>query len=29
MPNTTAKAVKIEWMLDTPVRTDLYDYIVG
>ncbi|MBO4830983.1 MAG: DEAD/DEAH box helicase [Oscillospiraceae bacterium] len=29
MPNTTAKAVKIEWLLDTPVRTDLYDYIVG
>ena len=29
MPNTTSKAVEIEWALDTPVRTDLYDYIVS
>ena len=29
MPNTTSKAVEIEWVLDTPVRTDLYDYIVS
>ena len=28
MPNTTSKAVEIEWILDTPVRSDLYDYIV-
>ncbi len=29
MPNTTSSAVEIEWELDTPVRTDLYDYIVS
>ena len=29
MPNTSSKAVEIEWLLDTPVRTDLYDYIIS
>ena len=29
MPNTTKKAVEIEWRLDTPVREDLYGYIVN
>ena len=29
MPKTTYSAVEIEWSLDTPVRTDLYDYIVS
>ncbi len=29
MPNTTSSAVEIEWTLDTPVRADLYEYIVG
>lgn len=29
MPNTTKTAVKIEWSLDTPVREDIYQYIVG
>lgn len=29
MPNTTSSAVEIEWVLDTPVRSDLYEYIVN
>ena len=29
MPNTTKTAVEIEWLLDTPVREDIYDYIVN
>ena len=29
MPNTTASAVEIEWMLDVPVRSDLYEYIIS
>ena len=29
MPNTTSSAVEIEWILDTPVRNDLYEYIVS
>lgn len=29
MENTTKTAVKIEWMLDTPIREDIYQYIVG
>ena len=29
MPNTTSSAVEIEWVLDTPVRSDLYEYIVS
>ncbi len=29
MPNTDSSAVEIEWMLDTPVRSDLYDYITS
>ena len=29
MPNTTKTAVEIEWILDTPVREDLYQYIVN
>ncbi len=29
MPNTTASAVEIEWALETPVREDLYEYIVN
>lgn len=28
MPNTTKTAVKIEWVLDTPVREDIYQYII-
>ena len=28
MPNTKKTAVKMEWILDTPVRDDLYQYIV-
>lgn len=28
MPNTNATAVEIEWKLDTPVREDIYEYIV-
>ena len=27
MPNTTSSAVEIEWVLDTPVRSDIYEYI--
>ena len=29
MPNTDKTAVEIEWALDTPVREDLYEYIVN
>lgn len=29
MANTTKTAVEIEWMLDTPVRDDIYQYIIG
>ncbi len=29
MPNTNKKAVEIEWILDTPVRVDIYEYIVN
>lgn len=29
MPNTDKTAVEIEWMLDVPVREDIYNYIVN
>lgn len=29
MPNTEKTAVEIEWALDTPVREDIYEYIVN
>lgn len=29
MPNTDQSAVEIEWLLDRPVREDLYEYIVN
>lgn len=29
MPNTDKTAVEIEWALDTPVREDIYQYIVN
>ena len=29
MPNTTSSAVEIEWILDTPVRKDIYEYITN
>jgi superfamily II DNA or RNA helicase len=29
MPNTTAKAVEIDYSLQTPLREDIYDYLVG
>lgn len=29
MQNTNAKAVEIEWLLDVPVREDIYEYIVN
>ena len=29
MPNTSNKAVEMEWILETPVRDDLYEYIVN
>jgi hypothetical protein len=29
MPNTKAKAVEIGYTLKTPVRDDIYDYLVG
>lgn len=29
MPNTDKTAVEIEWVLDTPVREDIYQYIVN
>lgn len=29
MPNTDKTAVEIEWVLDTPVREDIYQYIIN
>lgn len=29
MPNTDKTAVEIEWELDTPVREDIYEYIIN
>lgn len=29
MANTDKTAVEIEWKLDTPVREDIYEYIVN
>lgn len=29
MPNTNKTAVEIEWILDVPVREDIYEYIVN
>ena len=29
MPNTDKSAVEIEWALDTPIREDIYEYIVN
>ena len=29
MPNTDKTAVEIEWFLDTPVREDIYQYIIN
>ncbi len=29
MANTTKTAVEIEWLLETPVREDIYQYIIG
>ena len=29
MPNTDSSAVEIEWMLNNPVRSDLYEYITS
>ena len=29
MPNTDKTAVEIEWSLDTPVREDIYKYLVN
>ncbi len=29
MPNTDKTVVEIEWLLDVPVREDLYEYIVN
>ena len=29
MANTDKTAVEIEWILDEPVREDIYEYIVG
>ena len=29
MPNTDKMAVEIEWILDTLVREDIYEYIVN
>ena len=29
MPNTDKSAVEIEWALETPVREDIYEYIVN
>lgn len=29
MANTTKTAVEIEWILDTPIREDIYQYIIG
>ena len=29
MPNTAKTAVEIEWVLDIPVREDIYQYIIS
>ena len=29
MPNTNKTAVEIEWILETPVREDIYEYIIN
>ena len=29
MANTDKTAVEIEWLLDAPVREDIYEYIVN
>ena len=29
MPNTNKTAVEIEWLLETPVREDLFEYIIS
>ena len=29
MPNTEKTAVEIKWLLDVPVREDIYEYIVS
>ena len=29
MQNTDKTAVEIEWILDTPVREDIYEYIIN
>ena len=29
MPKTDKKAVEIGWLLDVPVREDIYEYIVN
>lgn len=29
MPNTNKSAVEIEWILETPVREDIYEYIIN
>lgn len=29
MPNTSKTAVEIEWILETPVREDIYEYIIN
>lgn len=29
MANTDKTAVEIEWALDTPVREDIYEYIIN
>lgn len=29
MANTEKTAVEIEWILDTPIREDIYEYIVS
>lgn len=29
MPNTDKTAVEIEWLLDRPVREDIYEYIIN
>ena len=28
LQNTKKSAVEIEWMLDTPVREDIYEYLI-
>ena len=29
MPNTDKKAVEINYKLDTPIRDDIYNYVIG